>query len=135
MSHNMTGMRYGLIGVLAFLLMSLFAGESLAIERVTYYHNDAIGSPVAATDASGNVLWREAYAPYGERLLKEAGSKEEVWYTGKQEEAALGVNYFGARWYDPDIGRFMSIDQPGWMLGMSTASIGMPMRIIIHTGL
>jgi len=91
-----------------------FAGSSLATERVTYYHNDALGSPVAATDASGTLLWREEYAPYGERLKKEAGSKDTVWYTGKQEESTFGLNYFGARWYDPKAGRFMGVDPVGF---------------------
>jgi RHS repeat-associated protein len=92
----------------------LAATAAQAIERVTYYHNDALGSPVAATDRSGTLLWRESYAPYGERLTHEASSKNTVWYTGKQEEAAFGLNYFGARWYDPRIGRFMGVDPAGF---------------------
>ncbi|WP_432721006.1 RHS domain-containing protein [Jeongeupia wiesaeckerbachi] len=27
-------------------------------ETVTYYHTDVLGSPVAATDVNGNILWR-----------------------------------------------------------------------------
>ena len=92
----------------------LAAGAGQAIERVTYYHNDALGSPVAATDGNGTLLWREGYAPYGERLTHEAGGKDTVWYTGKQEEAAFGLNYFWARWYDPRIGRFMGTDPAGF---------------------
>ena len=92
----------------------VITGTSQAIERVTYYHNDALGSPVAATDASGTLLWREEYKPYGDRIKREAGSKDTAWYTGKQEEAALGISYFGARWYDPKIGRFLAKDPVGF---------------------
>jgi len=94
-------------------MLALFAGTASAVEKVTYYHNDALGSPVAATDAQGSLLWEEAYEPYGKRLLKEDGGKEDVWFTGKQEESDFDVSYFGARWYDPAIGRFLAIDPAG----------------------
>ena len=105
---------YPLMRVLLTLGLLLAAGVGQAIERVTYYHNDALGSPVAATDRNGTLLWRESYALYGERLTHEASGKDTVWYTGKQEEAAFGLNYFGARWYDPKIGRFMGADPAGF---------------------
>ncbi len=81
-----------------------------AKEIITYYHNDALGSPIAATDEQGKVIWREEYTPYGERLLREAQDREPMGYTGKPEEVELGLTYFGARWYDPHLGRFLSPD-------------------------
>jgi RHS repeat-associated protein len=75
---------------------------------------DALGSPVAATDSNGNLLWREEYEPYGERILREDGGTNSLWYTGKQEEEAFGISYFGARWYDPGVGRFMGVDAAGF---------------------
>jgi len=95
------------------VMLAVLASTASAVEKVTYYHNDALGSPIAATDAQGSLLWEEAYEPYGKRLLKEDGGKEEVWFTGKQEESAFDVSYFGARWYDPSIGRFLAIDPAG----------------------
>ena len=99
-------------------LLLLISFNISATEVVTYYHNDALGSPVAATNEQGNVIWREEYEPYGKRLNVESASQEnEQFYTGKQEEAELGLQYFGARWYDPSIGRFISMDPVGFKEG------------------
>jgi RHS repeat-associated protein len=78
---------------------------------VVYYYNDVAGSPIAATDGSGNLLWDENYWPYGERFLHEdAVTQDGLWYTGKPVEDSTGLSYFGGRWYNPQIGRFYSVD-------------------------
>ena len=107
------------------LVLSAFSQYTVAYERVTFYHNDALGSPVAATDINGELLWREIYSPFGSRLKHESretvcsGNEcapsesswdEKQWYTGKLEETRTGLQYFGARWYEPEIGRFLSVD-------------------------
>jgi len=94
-------------------LLSFLCASSYAAETITYYHHDALGSIVAATDESGNLLWREDYKPYGGRIRKPSGTNNNLWYTGKPEEAQLGLQYFGARWYDPNLGRFTGIDPAG----------------------
>ena len=103
------------------------AGDAFALvgEQTIYYHNDALGSPIIATDNAGDMLWREAYSPYGSRLLHESREQscdsgscvplesiwdEKHWYTGKLEETRTGIQYFGARWYEPELGRFLSVD-------------------------
>jgi uncharacterized protein RhaS with RHS repeats len=39
---------------------------------VTYFHNDAFGTPLLATDANGNVVWKENYRPYGDKRKRPA---------------------------------------------------------------
>lgn len=76
-----------------------------------YYHNDFAGSPLAATDQSGAVLWSESYAPYGERYLnQDTTTRNGVWFAGKPIEDSSGLSYFGGRWYNPMVGRFYSVD-------------------------
>jgi RHS repeat-associated protein len=76
-----------------------------------YYHNDFEGSPLAATDAQGQVVWLETYAPYGERYLNQNTSiRNGLWYNGKPTEDSSGLSYYGGRWYNPTMGRFYSVD-------------------------
>ena len=77
---------------------------------IHYYHPDALGSPVAATDEGGNILWKEIYAPFGERILKQAANGQGRGHTGHYQDETTGFVYAGARYYDPLIGRFLAID-------------------------
>ncbi len=71
---------------------------------------DHLGSPVAATSAAGAVLWRENYAPFGEKLLNPAANRDNTGYTGHVQDDATKLTYMQARYYDPMIGRFYSTD-------------------------
>jgi len=77
-------------------------------QTVTYIHTDAMGSPIAATDASGNLVETSEYAPYGELLNRPV--KDAPGYTGHVEDAATGLTYMQERYYDPAIGAFLSVD-------------------------
>lgn len=83
--------------------------------KTTYYHVDLLGSPVAATDAQGAVIWREAYTPYGDRTTNSPGAADnELWFTGKVQDPETNLLYLGARYYDPFVGRFMAVDAKGF---------------------
>ncbi len=77
-----------------------------------WYHTDQIGSVKAVTDAQGNVVWKADYTPFGTQVGKEsdAGFEESHGFTGKEYDADTGLYYFNARWYDPELGRFISED-------------------------
>jgi RHS repeat-associated protein len=100
--------------VLAALALASLALASQATTTDIYYHNDLAGTPMAATDGAGNVLWRQGYKPYGERLDPKAPAEQLPWYTGKAHVEAAGLSYYGARWYDPALGRFMGVDPVGF---------------------
>lgn len=74
-----------------------------------YYQNDLLGSPKLAVNQAGEIQWRQDYSPYGLELL-ESSDKDSQGYTGHQHDKALGLTYMKARYYDPNIGRFLSID-------------------------
>ena len=89
------------------LLCGLLAAEAHA-QTVVYYHTDALGSPVAVTDANRNVIERSEYEPYGQLLNRPATNGPG--YTGHVADAATGLSYMQQRYYDPSIGRFLSTD-------------------------
>ncbi|MDD4519255.1 MAG: hypothetical protein PHH90_12295, partial [Limnochordia bacterium] len=73
----------------------------------TYYHQDYLGSTRTLSGTDSGSL---AYAPFGS-VLQEAGSTETHSYrfTGKPLHST-GLYYYGARFYDPELGRFISMD-------------------------
>ncbi len=86
----------------------LASGAASAETTVVYYHTDALGSPVATTDANGNIIERTEYEPYGKVLNRPL--EDGPGYTGHVSDAATGLSYMQQRYYDPGIGRFLSVD-------------------------
>lgn len=71
-----------------------------------------LGSISAVTDAAGNEVTRYVYEPYGELLRsRSAGTDVSTHkFTGQEADAATGLHYFGARYYDAQLGRFITAD-------------------------
>lgn len=81
---------------------------STQAQTVEYLHTDALGSVVAVTDASRTVLERREYEPYGSQLTPAVSNGPG--YTGHVQDAATGLVYMQQRYYDAQIGRFLSMD-------------------------
>ncbi|HJR75101.1 MAG TPA: RHS repeat-associated core domain-containing protein [Luteimonas sp.] len=94
------------MGFAAFALM-LSLGVAQA-QTVIYYHTDALGSPIATTDATGTVIERTEYEPYGQ--VVNGPVEDGPGYTGHVSDAQTGLSYMQQRYYDPQIGRFLSVD-------------------------
>ncbi|MYM90344.1 hypothetical protein GTP91_24625 [Rugamonas sp. FT82W] len=75
---------------------------------VSYDHTDALGSPIAKTNAAGARTALTKYEPYGMTL---AGSTTPtIGFTGHVNDADTGHTYMQQRYYDPVAGRFLSMD-------------------------
>ena len=74
---------------------------------------DERGSTVAVTDATGAVIGRLAYNDYGTPAATNPASVR-FQYTGQQWLPELGMHYYKARIYYPQIGRFMQTDPIGY---------------------
>ena len=78
---------------------------------ITYFQNDAAGTPVVATSATGTVIWRETHQPYGVRHTQQAKvASYPLQFTGHAEDPDTGMVYTGARMYDPSLARFTGAD-------------------------
>jgi RHS repeat-associated protein len=81
-----------------------------------YYVLDALGSVVALTDATGAVVGRYSYEPYGKPTF--SGSKtSDFQFASGYYDAATKLVKFGARYYDPALGRWTQQDPLAGSLG------------------
>ncbi len=77
--------------------------------RIEYYHHDHLASVRAVSDESGQVQARFDFEPFGEPREPVATDCEPI-FAGKTLDAESGLYYFGARYYDPVTGRFLTAD-------------------------
>ena len=78
-----------------------------------YYLKDHLGSIKMMVDASGNVQSYNDYYPYGMTMPGRSGvngADTRFRFTGKERDVENGFDYFGARYYDSRIARWMSVD-------------------------
>ncbi len=79
-----------------------------------FYHYDGRGDVVALTDPTGQALESGTYDAFG-NLLDQTGSIQQPYrFSTKRLEPISGLYDFGARWYDPGVGRFISPDPMGF---------------------
>jgi len=50
------------------------------------------------------------YYPFGANRFTSGTTPTSFKYTGQRQESAIGLYYYGARWYDPALGRFVQPD-------------------------
>lgn len=85
-----------------------------------YQHTDALGSPVAVSNETGQLVERTQYEPYGSPIGK---TVDGIGYTGHVMDGATGLTYMQQRYYDQTLGRFLSVDpiaaDPGTGKGFS----------------
>jgi RHS repeat-associated protein len=96
-----TDLIYGVGGLLA-EVTGTQTGQPL------YRMTDHLGSLVGTLSSTGSVLSTQDVASFGEVIA--GGSSDPYVFTGKERDTESGNDYFGARYYDSNMGRFMSPD-------------------------
>ena len=81
-------------------------------EETFFYHSDHLGSTSYITDDKANITQYDAYLPYGELLVDEHSSSEDLPYkfNGKQFDDETGLYYYGARYMNPMAGIWYGVD-------------------------
>lgn len=79
-------------------------------DTTSYLHNDHVGSASVATDSLGAIKWSQMYTPFGEEWVNSSATNDHEGYAGHIKDKATGLTYMQARYYDPVIGRFLSVD-------------------------
>ncbi len=77
-----------------------------------FYHRNHVNSSSVITDSLGGEATRYVYLPFGEISKQNSCGVDTVTakFTGKEYDEETNLYYYGARYYDPAIGRFLSPD-------------------------
>ncbi|WP_060507479.1 RHS repeat-associated core domain-containing protein [Pseudomonas sp. NBRC 111124] len=101
------------------------AGQPAEVEnnQLRYSHENLLGSSALEVDGDGKLISQEEYYPFGGTALwaarneVEAGYKT-VRYSGKERDAT-GLYYYGYRYYQPWVGRWLGSDPAGPVDGLN----------------
>jgi len=77
-----------------------------------YYHFDVRGSTVALSNEAGQITDRYAYEPFGKLAASQGNTANPFKYVGKfgVVDEGNGISYIRARYYSPELGRFITKD-------------------------
>jgi RHS repeat-associated protein len=78
---------------------------------------DGINSTTALTNGSGAVATSYTYSPYGDSANSAGSTTTQFQFTGRENDGATGLYYLRARYYSPQMGRFISEDPIGFSSG------------------
>lgn len=95
------------LGAFIALFIALQGGAQ-ATETVTYYYTNEEGTPLITVNAAGVPLTLADYGSYGVQVLGDAEAGPA--YTGHMNDSDTGLIYMQQRYYDPAVGRFLSVD-------------------------
>ena len=89
-----------------------FIPDETTDEETFFYHSDHLGSTSYITDQDGNITQYTAYLPYGELLVDEHSSSEDLPYkfNGKELDEETGLYYYGARYLQPIASVWYGVD-------------------------
>src|SRR6266699_2889219 len=93
-------------------LGGMLVGESTG-SGTNMFLTDALGSvleTISATANAATVQGNQVYSPYGSSRYQQGTMGTAKGVTGQYNDSVSGLDYYGSRYYDPVVGRFISAD-------------------------
>ncbi|EJT83022.1 rhs-like protein [Pseudomonas putida S11] len=92
-------------------------------QSVYYFHTDQIGTPLELTDSDGKIVWQATYRSWGsvEQLAVDE-VEQNLRFQGQYFDDETGLHYNTYRFYDSNIGRYITQDPIGLAGGLNIYS-------------
>jgi RHS repeat-associated protein len=84
--------------------------EQVSGSTALWFHHDQLGSTRLFTNGAGNTVAAYAYTPYGNMSGSSGTASTPLLYAGQYRDSESGFYYLRARYYDPTVGQFLSVD-------------------------
>ncbi|WP_175817950.1 RHS repeat-associated core domain-containing protein [Burkholderia diffusa] len=94
-----------------------------SIDSFSWYQCDHLGTPLELTDELGEIIWNAEYSVLGKarEVIRAAGGAvsraNPIRFIGQHHDAESGLHYNRYRYYDPEVGRYVSKDPIGLLGG------------------
>ncbi len=114
-------------------------GEPVAMKAAGAWYwflCDHLGTPQKLIDNSGNLVWEAAYLPFGKARVITADIENNLRFPGQYFDAETGLHYNWHRYYDPELGRYITADPIGLEGGINLYAYvnGNPLNFIDPSG-
>ncbi|WP_426197652.1 RHS repeat-associated core domain-containing protein [Massilia sp. DWR3-1-1] len=100
--------------------------EPFGKEEIAFFQCDHLGTPQDLTDHEGKVAWSAQYKAWGQakeaisEAARKAGMRNPIRFQGQYLDDETGLHYNRYRYYDPNVGRYITADPIGLLGGMNT---------------
>jgi RHS repeat-associated protein len=89
-------------------------------DTVAYYQHDHLLTPIQALDKKGNIVWSAQYNVFGQATANTTTINSSLRLPGQVEDEEIGLYYNWNRYYDPENGRYLTLDPVKLFGGINT---------------
>jgi RHS repeat-associated protein len=82
-------------------------------QRIYYYLNDHLGTPITVIDEDNTVVWAADYKPFGQAEITIDTFENNFRFPGQYYDKETGFHYNYHRYYQPQTGRYLRADPIG----------------------